>query len=131
MIDHISLGVRDLAKSTVFYKAVLSSIGFETLAEREGTVGFGKKYPEFWLNHRPQPAKEPAKVEADSGMHIALRTKGRESVERFYQAALQAGATSDGAPGFRSQYSESYYAAFICDPEGNRIEVVTFISAND
>lgn len=127
MIDHISLSVRDLAKSTVFYKAALSSIGFETLAEREGTVGFGKKYPEFWLNHRPQLAA----VEAESGMHIALRTQGRESVERFYQAALQAGATSDGAPGFRSEYHESYYAAFIRDPEGNRIEIVTFISAND
>jgi catechol 2,3-dioxygenase-like lactoylglutathione lyase family enzyme len=135
MIDHISLSVSDLAKSTVFYKAVLSSIGFETLAERAGTVGFGKTYPEFWLNHRPkpatQPAQEPTKVEADSGMHIALRTKGRKSVERFYHTALQAGATSDGAPGFRSQYSESYYAAFIRDPEGNRIEIVTFISAND
>ncbi len=127
MIDHISLSVSDLAKSTVFYKAVLSSIGFETLAEREGTVGFGKKYPEFWLNHRPQMAT----VEADSGVHIALRTQGRESVERFYRAALQAGARSDGAPGFRSQYSESYYAVFIRDPEGNRIEVVTFISADD
>lgn len=124
MIDHISLSVSDLAKSTVFYKAVLSSIGFETLAERAGTVGFGKKYPEFWLNHRPHMAS----VETSSGVHIALRTKGRESVDDFYETALQAGATSDGAPGFRSEYHESYYAAFIRDPEGNRIEVVTFIS---
>jgi catechol 2,3-dioxygenase-like lactoylglutathione lyase family enzyme len=126
MIDHISLSVNDLEKSTAFYKEVLSTIGFETLAEREGTVGFGKKYPEFWLNHRSQMAT----VEADSGVHIALRTKGRETVDRFYDVALQAGATSDGAPGFRSEYHESYYAAFIRDPEGNRIEVVTFISAN-
>ncbi len=126
MIDHISLSVSDLAKSTAFYKAVLATIGFETLAEREGTVGFGKKYPEFWLNHRPQMAQ----VEAESGVHIALRTKGRELVERFYDVALQAGATADGTPGLRSEYSESYYAAFIRDPEGNRIEVVTFISAD-
>ena len=110
----------------ISYKAVLATIGFETLAEREGTVGFGKKYPEFWLNHRPQMAQ----VEAESGVHIALRTKGRELVERFYDVALQAGATADGTPGLRSEYSESYYAAFIRDPEGNRIEVVTFLSAD-
>ena len=126
MIDHISLGVRDLAKSTAFYQALLATIGFETLAEREETVGFGKKYPEFWLNHRPHMTA----VEADSGVHIALRTKGREAVDAFYHTALQAGATSDGTPGFRSEYHESYYAAFIRDPEGNRIEVVTFIAAD-
>lgn len=127
MIDHISLSVSDLAKSTAFYQAVLATIGFETLASREGTVGFGKKYPEFWLNHRP----EMAQVEDDSGVHIALRTKGREVVDRFYETALQAGATSDGAPGFRSEYHESYYAAFIRDPEGNRIELVTFVTDQD
>lgn len=126
MIDHISLSVCDLAKTTTFYKEVLSSIGFVMLAEREQTVGFGKKYPEFWLNYRPQMAP----VQADSGVHIALRTKGQEAVDRFYQAAVQAGAMPDGAPGFRSRYHESYYAAFIRDPEGNRIEVVTFIAVD-
>lgn len=126
MIDHISIGVGDLAKSTLFYKKVLPTIGLEMLAERAGTVGFGKTYPEFWLNHRPQMAA----VEADSGVHIALRTKGQEAVDRFYQAAVEVGATSDGAPGFRSQYHEGYYAAFIRDPEGNRIEIVTFVSAD-
>ena len=126
MIDHISISSSDLARSTAFYEAVLSTIGFDKLVERENTVGFGKKYPEFWLNYRPHTAN----VATNTGVHIALRTKGKESVDRFFQTALQSGAQSDGAPGFRTEYNESYYAAFIRDPDGNRIEVVTFITGN-
>ncbi len=126
MIDHISISVSDLARSTDFYQAVLSTIGLDKLVARENTVGFGKKYPEFWLNHRPQMAS----VAADSGVHIAIRARGKELVDLFFQTALQSGAQSDGAPGFRPEYNESYYAAFIRDPDGNRIEVVTFVTGN-
>ena len=124
MIDHLSISVSDLAGSSRFYQAVLATIGMNKLVERENTVGFGKKYPEFWLNYRAQLPP----VSADSGLHIALRTKGRESVDQFFQAALQAGAESDGAPGFRPEYHDNYYAAFIRDLDGNRIEVVTFVT---
>jgi predicted lactoylglutathione lyase len=126
MIDHTSISVSDLARSTMFYAAVLSTIGLDKLVERENTVGFGKKYPEFWLNHRPQMAN----ITTDSGVHIAIRAKGKESVDLFFRTALQSGAQSDGVPGFRPEYNESYYAAFIRDPDGNRVEVVTFISGN-
>ena len=127
MIDHISISVRDLAHSTRFYHTVLATIGFDKLVERPDTTGFGKKYPEFWLNRRAH--MEP--VGEDSGMHIALRTTSKESVDRCHAAALQAGAESDGEPGFRPEYHASYYAAFVRDPDGNRIEVVTFVTDTD
>jgi catechol 2,3-dioxygenase-like lactoylglutathione lyase family enzyme len=123
MIDHISISVRDLEASARFYEAVLGAIGYFRLRNRPATVGFGKRYPEFWLNYRPSM---PA-IASDTGTHICVRAPDVDAVQRFYAAALAAGGKSDGEPGPRSEYSESYYAAFIRDPEGNRIEAVTFV----
>ena len=125
MIDHVSIAVRDLAAATRFYEAALATLGFAKLADRPTTVGFGKRYPEFWLNLRPNMAP-PAD---DCGMHVCLRAASAEAVNAFYRAAMAAGGTSDGEPGRRPQYNEGYYAAFIRDPEGNRIEAVTFTNA--
>ena len=69
-----------------------------------------------------------APVAADSGVHICLRASTTEAVDAFHAAALAAGGASDGAPGFRAHYHDSYYAAFIRDPDGNRIEAVTFVA---
>lgn len=127
MIDHISIGVRGLEAMARFYQQVLSVLGYTKLQVQTGTVGFGKRYSEFWLNHRPQMAV----AETDTGLHIALRAPDSAAVDAFYQAALQAGGSSDGAPGFRPEYSNGYYAAFIRDPEGNRIEAVTFLPGKE
>jgi catechol 2,3-dioxygenase-like lactoylglutathione lyase family enzyme len=123
MIDHVSISVRDLEACARFYEAVLGAIGYARLRNRPATVGFGKRYPEFWLNHRPSMPP----VSHDSGTHICVRAPGPEAVRNFHAAALAAGGTSDGEPGPRPEYSEGYYAAFIRDPEGNRIEAVTFV----
>ena len=123
MIDHVSIGVRDIAASARLYQAILATIGLVKLVERDGTIGFGKSYPEFWLNARP----DLAAAHDDTGTHICLRTRGRESVDAFHAAALAAGASDDGAPGYRLAYNDRYYAAFVGDPDGNRIEVVTFV----
>lgn len=122
MIDHVSIAVRDLARSTRFYEAVLAPLGYQKLRDQPGTVGFGKQYPELWLNHRATVSVDP-----DSGAHVCLRALDREAVDSFHEAALAAGGKSDGAPGLRSHYHETYYAAFIRDPDGNRIEAVTFL----
>ncbi|MBK8008548.1 MAG: VOC family protein [Rhizobiales bacterium] len=127
MIDHISIGVSDLKASTAFYEAVLAALDYELRDPRSATSGFGRRgkaHSEFWLNARPGMAKVPA----DSGTHICLRTKSAEAVKAFYEAAIKMGATDDGAPGIRSHYSENYYAAFIRDFDGNKIEVVTFVA---
>lgn len=123
MIDHVSVAVRDLKAASAFYEAVLATLGFAKHDDRPATIGFGKSYSEFWINLRPQGI--PAAV--DSGAHVALRARETEMVDAFHAAALKAGGTSDGAPGFRPQHGEGYYAAFIRDPDGNRIEAVTFV----
>jgi catechol 2,3-dioxygenase-like lactoylglutathione lyase family enzyme len=123
MIDHVSVSVSDLEKSVAFYEKLLAPLGYEKLEERPATVGFGRKYAEFWINHRPW--MKP--VEEESGTHIALRAPSPEMVDAFHAAALAAGGSSDGEPGPRPQHGEGYYAAFIRDPDGNRIEAVTFV----
>jgi len=127
MIDHVSIAVRDLDRAARFYQAVLGAIGYEKLVVRPRTIGFGKAYPEFWLNLRATMAP----VEADGGTHVALRVRTIELVDAFHAAALAAGSTSDGAPGLRPQHGEGYYAAFIRDPDGNLIEAVTFLKAQE
>jgi catechol 2,3-dioxygenase-like lactoylglutathione lyase family enzyme len=123
LIDHISIAVRDLEASGRFYEAVLATLGYARLRTEPDTLGFGKRYPEFWLNHRPGMVRAPA----DSGHHVCLRAADAKAVEAFHQAALRAGGSCDGPPGLRPEYSVGYYAAFIRDPEGNRIEAVTFL----
>lgn len=123
MIDHVSVSVSDLDTSASFYEAVLGTLGYVKLETRPATIAFGKKYSEFWINHRPW--MKP--VEEDSGTHIALRASSPDVVDAFHAAALKAGGASDGEPGLRPQHGEGYYAAFIRDPDGNRIEAVTFV----
>jgi len=123
MIDHISIAVRELKASARFYDALLAPLGMMRVREAPKTVGYGKSYPEFWLNERPHLKSLPD----DSGAHICLRAPDTQAVDGFHAAALAAGAKSDGAPGKRPQYSKAYYAAFIRDRDGNRIEAVTFL----
>jgi catechol 2,3-dioxygenase-like lactoylglutathione lyase family enzyme len=123
MIDHVSVAVRDLDTASAFYEAVLGTIGLSKLMVRPRTIGFGKSYPEFWLNLRA----DMAPVASESGAHICLRARATEQVDEFHAAALRAGGSSDGAPALRPQHGDGYYAAFIRDPDGNRIEAVTFV----
>ena len=123
MIDHVSIPVRDLRSSSRFYEDLLTLLGMTRLVTRATTVGYGKTYPEFWLNERAQ--LRPAA--ADTGAHVCLRAPNKEAVDAFHAAALAAGVQSDGVPGLRPQYSPHYYCAFIRDMDGNRIEAVTFL----
>jgi catechol 2,3-dioxygenase-like lactoylglutathione lyase family enzyme len=114
--------VSDLAASTHFYEAVLAPLGMTKLESRAATAGFGKQYPEFWINLRG--TMQP--LAAESGAHICFRARSADMIDAFHAAALKAGGSDDGAPGLRPQHGEGYYAAFIRDPDGNRIEAVTF-----
>jgi catechol 2,3-dioxygenase-like lactoylglutathione lyase family enzyme len=122
VIDHVSVAVADLARSTAFYEAVLAPLGLSRLVVREATVGFGKAYPEFWLNLREGLAPQ----QQTTGIHICLRTRSEESVRAFHAAALANGGADAGAPGPRQAAMTTYYGAFIFDPDGNKIEAVTF-----
>ena len=124
MIDHISIAVRDIKAAEAFYTALLVPLGLTKLRECPGAaIGYGKKYPEFWINRRSGMTP----VARDSGVHICLRAVSTDAVDAFHAAALARGGTSDGAPGPRAEYNDRYYAAFVRDPDGNRIEAVTFV----
>jgi len=124
MIDHISVGVSDLDRSARFYEAALAALGLTRLVTRPRTVGFGKAYPEFWINLR----ESMPPVAPESGVHICLRAKTTAEIDAFHAAALAIGGASDSAPGLRPHDRVRYYAAFVFDPDGNRIEAVTFPS---
>ncbi len=125
MIDHISVGVTDLERAARFYEATLAPLGLSRLVTRPGTIGFGKSYPEFWINLRSRMSE----VDPESGCHICLRAKSPDAVDAFHASALSSGGSSDGAPGLRPHDRVRYYAAFVRDPDGNRIEAVTFPQA--
>src|SRR3954454_20975172 len=118
MIDHVSVGVRDLEGAARFYEQTLAPLGLSRLVTRPATVGFGRSYPEFWINLRA----DMTPVQRDSGVHVCLRAKSTGEVDAFHAAALNAGGGSDGAPGLRPHDRVRYYAAFIVDRDGNRIE---------
>src|SRR3954454_14980253 len=107
MIDHVSVGVSDLKRSVRFYERTLAPLGLSRLVTRPAAIGFGKNYPEFWINLRADMAPVPR----DSGVHICIRTKSTSEVEAFHAAAVAAGGSSDGSPGLRPHDRVRYYAA--------------------
>ena len=125
MLDHISIAVRDLQVAGRFYEAVLATLGYSKMIARPTNIGFGKTYPDFWINLRPNMASP----DPDGGVHVCLRASSADVVNAFHAAALQAGGRTDGPPGPRPEYTPGYYAAFILDPDGNRLEAVTFLDA--
>lgn len=122
MIDHISIGVSDLARSRRFYEAVLAPLGLVPMVDRPSSVGFGQRYPELWLNVRPGMPPVPP----ETGVHICLRARSEDAVRDFHAAALACGGSDDGAPGPRKATLTAYFAAFVRDPDGNRIEAAVF-----
>lgn len=124
MIDHVSVGVRSLGEAERFYEAVLGALGYAKLVMRPATIGFGRRYAEFWINLRPAMAGD-----RDGGAHVCLRARSQDEVHRFHAAALAHGGADDSAPGPRQHDDPGriYYAAFIRDPDGNRIEAVCFL----
>lgn len=122
MIDHASLAVTDLAAARAFYVAVLSPLGYTLLVERPHSLGFGKRYPEVWLNARP--GMQP--VPPDTGAHLALRAANEAVVRAFHAAALANGGASAGEPGPRQAALTTYFGAFVRDPDGNKLEAMAF-----
>lgn len=115
MIDHLTLRVRDYAKSKAFYLAVLKPLGYEQIAEWEGFAGLGVKgKPDFWI-----AAAEKRKYDQ---LHIAFRAPNRKAVHAFHDAAIKAGAKDNGGPGTRVDYHPNYYGAFVIDPDGHNVE---------
>lgn len=123
MFNHISFGVSDLARSIRFYDAVMETLGHARSfgSEEEGFVTYGPDESYFIIC---LPEDESRAAQACNGSHICFRAKDRKQVEEFYRVAIARGAKDDGPPGFRPNYSEDYYAAFVLDPDGHQIEAM-------
>lgn len=115
MFDHVMLDVADLDRSKAFYATALSAIG---ISDREdfgdSMASFGSD-PKLWV---------AARGRTPSSVHLAFPAPSEEAVSAFHAAAIAAGGTDNGAPGLRPDYGESYFAAFVLDPDGNNIEAV-------
>ena len=113
---HLGFGVGDLAASSTFYQKALAPIGLLLIAFDEHSARFGAEGKTMLFIHTYKKPSIP--------FHFAFETENREGVDAFYAAALASGGKDNGAPGVRENYSPTYYAAFVLDPDGNNIEVV-------
>lgn len=118
MFDHLSIGVADIARARTFYDAALAPLGCHCLSESESSLGYGAASVAFWVlrSEAPVPANDA------SGLHFCLAAPSRASVDAFHAAALAHGGRDNGGPALRADYGANYYAAFVADPDGYRIE---------
>lgn len=118
MFDHISIGVADLDRSQAFYDAALAAIGYERLSKSERMLGYGPERVSFWVAQ----ALRPVVADMDSGLHFCFVAPSENAVREFHTRALAAGGSDNGPPGVRPEYGQTYYAAFVIDPDGYRLE---------
>ena len=121
MLDHVSIGVSDLAAARRFYDAAFAPLGYSVRYEGDGYAGYGATKPEFWLN----TTAHPVPADALSGLHFSFLAGSRAAVDAFYAAGLATGGKDNGPPAPRPDYGPNYYAAFIIDLDGYRIEAHT------
>jgi catechol 2,3-dioxygenase-like lactoylglutathione lyase family enzyme len=122
LLGHLSFGVADLARAAAFYDATMMALGYVRVFTSSQSVGYGlagRDKDKLLLIHKPVDASPPG-----PGFHLAFVADSRETVDHFHAAALQNGGIDNGAPGLRLHYGPTYYAAFVIDPDGHRLEAV-------
>ena len=125
MLHHVSLGTSDLDRARAFYNPVMHELGLRRTLDVDEAVGYGAGITTFSLN---LPA-DGTTASTGNGVHVAFEVEKRAAVDSFFRVALAHGGVDDGAPGLRPEYDAHYYAAFVRDPDGNKIEAVTFAAS--
>lgn len=120
MFDHISFGVRDIQRARRFYDAALAPLGFTALNVGEDSLGYGKEAVALWLS----VSESPVPADPRSGLHVCFQAPSRAAVGEFHRAGVAAGGRDNGAPGLRADYGPTYYAAYLVDPDGYRLEAL-------
>ena len=120
ILSHVSLGTNQFARAKPFYDAVLATLGVGCLMGWDCGAGYGRKFPEFWI----QLPHDQQRATAGNGVHVCFLAESVEQVKAFHAKALELGGTDDGAPGYRKEYADNYYAAFVRDLDGNKIEAM-------
>jgi catechol 2,3-dioxygenase-like lactoylglutathione lyase family enzyme len=121
VVHHLSFAVADLPRAAAFYDATLSSLGYTRVWADETAVGYGLPGggDKFAIKFRPGEVVVPGE-----GFHVAFAAPSRRAIETFYKAALEHGGRDNGGSGLHPEYGDDYYAAFVFDPDGHRIEAV-------
>jgi catechol 2,3-dioxygenase-like lactoylglutathione lyase family enzyme len=120
VLGHISFGISDLERAAAFYDATMTALGYARVFTGSRSIGYGLPGTN---NHRFSLKLEVGPVTPPGpGFHLAFNAQSRDAVDRFYAAALRLGGTDQGAPGLRLHYGPDYYAAFVLDPDGYRLE---------
>ncbi len=122
ILSHVSVGVTDIPRARRFYDGVLATLRVRMLVEFEG-AGYGVDFPEFWIGH----PHDGAPMSAGNGTHICFNANSKDEVDAFHARALELGGHDEGQPGLRPEYLPNYYAAFVRDPDGNKIEAVCLL----
>jgi catechol 2,3-dioxygenase-like lactoylglutathione lyase family enzyme len=118
VLNHVSIGVREVARSKAFYDAALGALGYECLSAGADSLGYGRGDIEFWVLE----VRSPLVSDPRSGLHFCFSAQSRAAVEAFHKACIAGGGLDNGRPGLRPDYGPTYYAAFAIDPYGYRIE---------
>ena len=124
MIDHVSITVPDLEAALPFYDAVMAALGAPRVGRSADWAGFGARADALHPGRAYLSVLEDAAPVAAARRHWCFKAADRAAVVAFWRAGLAAGGADDGAPGLRAQYHPHYFAAFLRDPAGNRIEAV-------
>jgi catechol 2,3-dioxygenase-like lactoylglutathione lyase family enzyme len=118
MFDHISIGVKDVARAKRFYDAALKPLNYACLSAEKTSLGYGNKAVSLWIS----ASESPVPADPKSGLHFCLAAPTRQSVKDFHKLALASGGLDNGRPGLREDYGPNYFAAFVIDPDGYRLE---------
>ncbi len=118
ILSHVSIGTNHFDDAIKFYDAVFAALDIQQIMAHPGAVAYGRQYPEFWV----QAPFDGHSASVGNGTHFGFIATSKAQVDAFYQAALAAGATGDGAPGPRPDYGEPYYGCFVRDLDGHKIE---------
>jgi catechol 2,3-dioxygenase-like lactoylglutathione lyase family enzyme len=127
LLDHASISVRDLESARTFYDAVMRALGCEKVYDRSGALGYGARCSTAEPMHTFLAIYLSRDANVDDKRHWCFKAESQSQVRDFYDAALANGGTCDGPPGLRPHYHASYYAAFVRDPHGNRVEAVCHV----
>ncbi|TWO71104.1 VOC family protein [Caenimonas sedimenti] len=123
VLSHVSLGTNDYPTAKVFYDALLATLQIKCVMDFPGGAGYGRKFPEFWI----QAPHDGGRASVGNGVHISFLANSVEEVKAFHAKALALGGKDDGAPGYRKEYDDKYYAAFVRDLDGNKIEAMLMV----
>lgn len=123
VLAHVSLGTNNYPRARTFYDGVLATLGIQRVMEHGPNAGYGRDSAAFWI----QAPHDQGVAQPGNGVHVCFSAQTTAQVQAFHATALSLGAVDDGAPGLRPLYNERYYAAFVRDPDGHKIEALCWL----